>query len=99
MIRFNCVLYINHAAAFALAEGDLRSVVDFSDPLVGLCVDTGWAHTAGHDPIQWVLNYPERISAFHLRNQFGTTPTEDLLDGEINIPMLFGILRDIRYTG
>lgn len=89
----------NHAAAYLLADGDLRSVVDFADPLVGLCVDTGWAHTAGHDPIQWVLKYPERITAFHLRNQIGTTPTEDLLDGEINIPLLFGILRDIRYTG
>jgi inosose dehydratase len=65
----------------------------------GACVDTGWAHTAGHDPIQWVLKYPERIAAFHLRNQIGTTPTEDLLFGEINIPMLFDILRDIRYTG
>ncbi len=89
----------NHAAASLLAEGDLRSVVDYADPAVGLCVDTGWAHTAGHDPIDWVLRYPERITALHLRNQIGSTPTEDLLEGEIDINKLIRILNDNQYCG
>lgn len=89
----------NHAAAYTRAEGDLRSVIDYADPIVGLCVDTGWAHTAGHDPLEWMLQYPDRITALHLRNQFGSTPAEDLLEGDIDMSRLIGILQKIGYSG
>jgi len=78
----------NHAANFADAQADLDSVVRYADPAVGLCVDIGWAHTAGHDPVAWLRDHPERIRGFHLRNQRDGVPTEELADGEIDIGAL-----------
>lgn len=89
----------NHAADRHNAEADLRSVIDFADPSVGLCVDTGWAHVAGCDPIDWIRRYPERIKACHLRNQRGSTPTEDLTEGDIDFLALTGALTEIGYEG
>jgi inosose dehydratase len=89
----------NHAAQRAMAEADLLSVVEFSSPRAGLCVDTGWAHTAGCDPVRWIQGYPQRIFAVHLRNQRGPVPTEDLLDGEIDLAAIVNALREIDYTG
>ncbi|UVI31275.1 sugar phosphate isomerase/epimerase family protein [Paenibacillus spongiae] len=89
----------NHADEKHNAEGDLRSVIEYASSDVGLCVDTGWAHVAGYDPIEWIRTYPERIYAFHLRNQAGRIPTEDLLEGEIDMPKLVQALKDIGYNG
>lgn len=74
----------NHAADFGNAQVDLDSVVRHADPSVGLCIDTGWAHVAGHDPVRWVRDHPDRVRYFHLRNQRGSTPGEDLADGDIS---------------
>ncbi|MBW7452750.1 sugar phosphate isomerase/epimerase, partial [Paenibacillus sepulcri] len=89
----------NHADEKHNAEGDMRSVIEYASADVGLCVDTGWAHAAGYDPIEWIRTYPERIDAFHLRNQRGRTPTEDLLEGDIDMEKLLQALSDIGYNG
>jgi sugar phosphate isomerase/epimerase len=89
----------NHADDKHNAEGDLRSVIEYSSPEVGLCIDTGWAYAAGYDPIEWIQKYPDRLHTFHLRNQKGRIPTEDLIDGDINMRKLIHVLKDIRYTG
>lgn len=89
----------NHAADRHNAEGDLRSVIEYASPEIGLCVDTGWAHVAGCDPVKWIRSYPERIAAFHLRNQIGSIPTEDVLEGEIDMSDLIAALAEIRYKG
>ncbi|MDQ0972551.1 inosose dehydratase [Neobacillus niacini] len=89
----------NHAADHHNANGDLRSVIDYSDQSVGLCVDMGWAHVAGCNPIEWVNTYPERIFAFHFRNQNGKVPTEDLLDGEIDITAMLKSAAAANYNG
>lgn len=89
----------NHADTKEMAEGDLRSVVAYSSPNVGLCVDTGWAHVAGCDPIDWIKRYPDRVLAFHLRNQRGTVPTENVWDGEIDMVRLVNSLKEIHYNG
>ncbi|MGO4274995.1 sugar phosphate isomerase/epimerase family protein [Paenibacillus sp. TAF58] len=77
----------------------MRSVVQFADKTVGLCVDTGWAHVAGCDPIAWVKLYPERIKAFHLRNQRGRVPVEDVTEGEIDISALLEAAAHANYGG
>ncbi|MDN4075326.1 sugar phosphate isomerase/epimerase family protein [Fictibacillus terranigra] len=41
----------NHAAKNQDALGDLRSVTQYAESNVGLCIDIGWAHIAGCDPI------------------------------------------------
>ncbi|WP_274650811.1 sugar phosphate isomerase/epimerase family protein [Paenibacillus humicola] len=89
----------NHAADRHNAEADLRSVVRYAEPAVGLCVDTGWAHVAGCDPVDWVRTYPERIRAVHLRNQRGTVPAEDLTEGEIDLRAFAGALGAADYSG
>lgn len=89
----------NHASNHFQAENDLRSVVEFSGPNVGLCVDTGWAYTAGWDPLEWIRKYSNRVSAFHLRNQFGADPAEDLTEGEIDMASLVQLLAEIDYEG
>jgi inosose dehydratase len=78
----------NHAADNHNALGDLRSVTKYADEQVGLCVDSGWAYVAECDPIEWVRTYPNRVFALHLRNQKGKVPTEDLLEGEIDMESL-----------
>ncbi|MDR0138638.1 sugar phosphate isomerase/epimerase [Metabacillus idriensis] len=89
----------NHADEVHNAEGDLRSVIEYASSEVGLCIDTGWAFTAGYSPVNWVRDYPERITAFHLRNQRGSVPTEDLTDGEIDMRGLLNALHEIKYSG
>ncbi|KIL42180.1 hypothetical protein SD70_03220 [Gordoniibacillus kamchatkensis] len=89
----------NHAADRHNAEADLRSVVQYADPAVGLCVDTGWAHVAGCDPVAWIREYPERVKAFHLRNQRGRVPTEDLTDGEIDMVSVLKAAAEGGYGG
>ncbi|WP_054026061.1 sugar phosphate isomerase/epimerase family protein [Bacillus sp. FJAT-28004] len=89
----------NHADEKHNAEGDLRSVIEYASPNVGLCVDTGWAHVAGYDPTDWIRKYPDRIDAFHLRNQFGRIPSEDLLEGDINMQKLMQALAETEYNG
>ncbi|MDR6884845.1 TIM barrel protein [Bacillus sp. 3255] len=89
----------NHAADPYHAEGDLRSVVKYADPAVGLCVDTAWATVAGCDPIAWIRSFPERIHYFHLRNQAGRMPAEDLLEGSIAFDELIRAVKDISYEG
>jgi sugar phosphate isomerase/epimerase len=36
----------------------------------------------------WLRAHPERVYAFHFRNLRGGVPTEDLLDGELDIPAI-----------
>jgi inosose dehydratase len=89
----------NHAADKHNAEGDLRSVIEYASPEVGLCIDTGWAHVAGCDPVGWIRKYPERVAALHLRNQNGDIPAEDILAGEIDMRDLIAALAEIDYKG
>jgi inosose dehydratase len=78
----------NHAHTFDDASADLASVTEYAHPSVGLCVDTGWAHHAGHDPLSWIMAHPGRVYAFHFRNERGGIPTEDLREGDIDITSL-----------
>lgn len=89
----------NHAADAHHAEADLLSVIRYADPRVGLCVDTGWAYVAGCDPLEWVKAYPGRVNAFHLRNQYGKTPSEDLLEGDLDIAAIVKTAVEAGYDG
>lgn len=89
----------NHADQPHNAQVDLMSVVRYADPAVGLCIDTGWAHVAGCAPVAWVRDHPQRLRSFHLRNQRGAIPTEDLLDGDIDIAELLRTAAGAGYEG
>ena len=89
----------NHADDKHNAEGDLRSVIEYSSKEVGLCIDTGWAHVAGMNPLEWIEKYPERVYSFHLRNQHGAIPSENITSGDIDMQKLIHMLSDINYQG
>ncbi|HET7615685.1 MAG TPA: sugar phosphate isomerase/epimerase, partial [Bacillales bacterium] len=89
----------NHAADNHNASGDWRSVVEHADASVGLCVDIGWAHVAGCDPIGWIRKEPDRVFAFHFRNQYGKVPAEDLLEGELDIERIMTLPELADYEG
>ena len=89
----------NHAADHHNAMGDLRSVIQYAESQVGLCVDTAWAYVSGCNPIEWINKYPERIYAFHFRNQNGNVPTEDLLEGDIDFASVLNAAAAAQYKG
>lgn len=82
----------NHADAFEDAQADLASVVEHSADEVGLCIDVHWAAVAGHDPLQWARAHGDRVLGLHLRNGRGRVPTEDLLDGDVDVPAVLAAL-------
>jgi sugar phosphate isomerase/epimerase len=86
----------NHASDRENAQRDLDSVIVHANPSVGLCVDVAWAWVAGHDPLDWVRRWPERIAYLHLRNTRGVVPTEDLLHGDLDLAALLEALPDYR---
>ena len=93
------VCFHNHADEHARAVADLRSVIECAAPEVGLCVDTGWAHTARCDPLDWIRRYGTRVYALHLRNQRGPVPTADLATGDLSMPALWEALASAGYDG
>ncbi|MGN6200550.1 sugar phosphate isomerase/epimerase family protein [Humibacter sp.] len=84
----------NHADRHGSAADDLASVIEHADAGVGLCIDTGWAMTAGHDPVQWAPEHPSRVFALHLRNQSRNVPTDSLAHGELDVTALLDALPD-----
>jgi len=75
----------NHAHTREAAQRDLDSVLLHADRSVGLCVDTGWAWFAGHDPLAWVREHGDRVYGFHFRNLRSGVPTEDLGEGDLDV--------------
>ncbi|MCR8657153.1 sugar phosphate isomerase/epimerase family protein [Paenibacillus endoradicis] len=89
----------NHAASYEHSIGDLKAVTEYSSAQVGLCVDTGWALSSDCNPLDWIKKYPKRIYGVHLRNQFGSIPTEDLLEGDISMSEIVNELKACSYSG
>jgi len=90
----------NHSDTNQLMEDDFKSVLKYADPdCVGICLDTGWALTSNADPIDLVRRFGKRLFTLHLRNQKGSIPTEDIKEGDIDIPKFFSALSDIGYKG
>jgi sugar phosphate isomerase/epimerase len=79
----------NHADEPVRAAAELSAVIELADPSVGLCIDTGWAVVAGHDPVAWAREHAARVRAFHLRTvDAAGTPAEDLTSGAPDIRAL-----------
>jgi sugar phosphate isomerase/epimerase len=86
----------NHADRFEDAQADLASVTEHAAPEVGLCIDAHWAAVAGHDPVAWAQAHGDRVLGLHLRNGRGRVPTEDLADGDVDVPALLAALPGYR---
>jgi len=89
----------NHANSNPLHLDDLRSVTEFADPAVGVCLDTGWALTSEDDPVARARVLGDRLTALHLRNQRGELPVEWLGEGDMDTAAFVNALKKIGYVG
>ena len=67
-------------------------------PQVGITVDVGHFHTAGVDWKALIRTYPDRIYNVHLKDHVGEQSV-CIGRGEIDLPGLIDVLREIDYDG
>ena len=78
---------------------DFERVLDeFSDPRLGLCVDTGHFHSAGVDTVAFIRRHAPRIYAVHLKDHLGTVSV-GIGRGEIGLTAEIAALREVGYAG
>jgi len=93
------VLLHNHANTNPLHLDDLKSVTDYADPAVGVCLDTGWALTSEDDPVECARRLGKRLGGLHLRNQRGEVPVEWLGEGDMDVAAFLDVLKENNYDG
>lgn len=93
------VVLHNHANTSPLHVDDLKSVVEHSDPSVGVGLDTGWALTSKDDPVARARALGNRLRGLHLRNQRGEVPVEWLGEGDMDLAAFLGVLKQNGYSG
>jgi sugar phosphate isomerase/epimerase len=75
--------YHNHNFEFKKFEGGVTGYSEFlrlTDPdLVKLEMDCGWVTVAGHDPVDYLHNFPDRYELLHIKDfKKGFAPTDKL---------------------
>jgi inosose dehydratase len=93
------LLYHNH---FWEMEDDLReyrSIVATTDPgLLSLAMDVGWVKRAGHNPLEVIPEFKDRLAYFHLKDyrvqEYVTDEWTDLGEGYVGIPKIVELLKD-----
>ena len=93
------VLMHNHANRLDLHSDDLRSVTDYADAAVGVCLDTGWAIASSDDPVDCARRLDKRLGGVHLRNQRKDIPVEWLGEGDMDLASFVRALKEIGYAG
>ena len=91
------LLYHNHWWEIAHDYTDLRYYRDHTDPgLVSFCLDLGWVHRAGGDPLKAAVEFGSRAPYFHLRDDTPQQVWMDLGEGVIDFPPLLHKLEELR---
>ncbi|MEW6359048.1 MAG: sugar phosphate isomerase/epimerase [Planctomycetota bacterium] len=93
------ILLHNHANTKPLHLDDLKSVSDYADPSVGVCLDTGWALTSEDDPVACARRLGKRLGGLHLRNQRRDVPVEWLGEGDMDVAAFLNVLKKNSYNG
>ena len=87
--------YHNHEFEFALVEGEATGMdlllFGLDPEVVSLCVDAGWASLAGHDPVAFMLQHPDRIGTVHLRD-FKGAKSVPLGRGDLDLKSTIAVL-------
>lgn len=63
--------YHNHYQEFQEIDGTpiYQLIIDYTDPaLVSLEIDTYWMYRGGHDPLDWMRRYPNRVILLHQKD-------------------------------
>jgi sugar phosphate isomerase/epimerase len=77
-----------------------RFLLAHTEPsLVSLCLDLDSALRAGQDPIRVLKEAGNRLGSLHLRNSRRGDWLPELADGDIDLPGVARILRQMFYTG
>lgn len=92
------LLYHNH---FWEMEDDLReyrSITATTDPgLVSLAMDIGWVKRAGHNPLEVIPQFKNRLAYIHLKDyrvqEYVTDEWTDLGEGYVGIPGIVELLK------
>lgn len=79
------VSFHNRAANRRDADADLTMLDTYTDSIVGICIDVGWAQIAGCDALEWIERFKRRVYGIHLRNVSGLTPTVNLSAGDVDM--------------
>lgn len=77
--------YHNHDHEFVDCDGALAFDVFADASSVGLEIDVGWVHTAGHDPVELLERYGDRVDIVHMKDMADGEFTE-LGAGAVDIP-------------
>ncbi len=87
--------YHNHHFEFAKHEGKtlMEHILAATDPsLVSICYDAYWAHYAGMDETQFILDHGDRVFCTHTKDMVtigGQSAMVEMLDGNINYDRFF----------
>ncbi len=80
--------YHNHYQEFQEIDGTpiYQLIIDHTDPaLVFLELDTYWMYRGGHDPLDWMRRYPDRVILLHQKDFPAEAPQPlNLYDGVVD---------------
>ena len=101
-IRVN---YHNHVWEFD-DDGRVYKALLTEAPDLHFCMDTGWVCAAGYDPVEYIRQYSDRFSYFHLRDlnrkavddcghifaEMQKKAFSDMGEGDMDLPVLFSAI-------
>jgi sugar phosphate isomerase/epimerase len=92
--------YHNHVGEFGAIDGVLpyEELLKRTDPAkVGFEMDCGWVEVAGHDPVHYLKQYPDRIVMLHVKDfKDKKPPSVALGTGAIDYKPIFEAARGAR---
>ncbi len=88
------LVFHNHAGSYVETPAELDQLLASTDPLVGLCLDTGHCLVGGGDPVQVIRRWGQRLRYVHLKDVSGAALKESVRE-ELDF---FGALRRRVFT-
>lgn len=91
--------YHNHDFEFEKFDGRtlMQRLIDESDPLLGMEIDTYWVQAGGGDPAAWVRKVKGRIPLVHLKDMAKVgreSVMAEVGEGNLNWPAILEACRD-----
>ena len=91
--------YHNHAYSFHEIDGEVpqKILMDNTDPeLVEYQMDIYWVVAGGHDPEEWISNYPNRFTSSHVKDLMNGADRESTIlgTGSIDYPRILKLAKE-----
>jgi sugar phosphate isomerase/epimerase len=78
---------------------DLQRAVDGRSPHIGVCLDTGHALRSGLKPHEMLRALGARVHSVHLKDWITGGDEQVLGEGDLDLPALVAVLRDLAFAG